>query len=550
MDEPERAWSGRAAAALSAIAMVPLVVGLVSLVTRLRTWYPAGDLAVTELTTRDVGIHSVLLGPYSRFGWHHPGPALFYLLAVPYRLMGGSSIGLSLGAAALNLAAVVGIAIVAWRRGGAAMLVSTLLSLELLFAALGPEKLRDPWNPLVTILPFALFLLVVWSVACGDRWWLPLCAAIATLLVQSHLGYVLSVVGILVVCAAVLVCRFVAARKWARPTRDSPSPRKPLVALIVSAGVVALFWAPVVWEQLTRQPGNLTRLLTYTVHAQPSWSMLDGAKMAVTRFGVLPAWLTGQEARLDPHTLLGAPLWPGILTIVALAWATGVASRRRDGPKLILVALIWVVALTAAATGARIEDQAALWLLEWMAVGGFAAWALVGVTAIESLSRRRAAAGLRPKRIVASLTLITALVATGNGVAAAVAGVPQASRSELVSKLWPQVDAWRVGTGLQSVRVTFGPSNPIGTTTVGWGAAIILQLERAGATASVDPAWADHFGERLARPQVADAALTIVTEPTFSPPAELQLVAEVDGVRVYRTPLSWTPENGPAPSRQ
>lgn len=549
MDEPEPAWSGRAAAALSAIVMVPLVVALVSLVTRLGTWYPAGDLAVMELTTRDVGVHSVLLGPYSRFGWHHPGPALFYLLAVPYRLMGGSSIGLSLGAAALNLAAVAGIAVVAWRRGGAAMLVSTLLSLELLFATLGPERLRDPWNPLVTILPFALFLLAVWSVACGDRWWLPLCAAIGTLLVQSHLGYVLSVVGILGVCAVVLV-RSSAARERAGPTTDSRSPGKGLVALIVSAGVAAPLWAPAVWEQLTRHPGNLTRLLTYTGHAQPSWSMLDGAKMAVTRFGALPAWLMGQEARLDPHTLRGAPLWPGILTIVALVWVTGVARRRQDGPKLILAALVWVVALTAVATGARIEDQAALWLLEWMAVGGFAAWALVGVTAIESLGRRRAAAGVGPRRIVASLALVTALVATGNATAAALAGVPQASRDELVSKLWPQVDAWRRGTGLQSVRVTFGPSDPTRTTTVGWGAAIILQLERAGATPSVDPAWADHFGERLSRPQPADAALTIVTEPTFLPPAEFQLVAQVDGVRVYRTPLFWRPENGPAPSRQ
>src|SRR5690348_17774394 len=40
----------------------------------------------------------LLVGPYSRYGWHHPGPLYFYLLAPVYTLAGKSTPGLSAGA--------------------------------------------------------------------------------------------------------------------------------------------------------------------------------------------------------------------------------------------------------------------------------------------------------------------------------------------------------------------------------------------------------------------------------------------------------------------
>ena len=65
---------------------------------------PASDHALTELQVRDVGHHPVLVGLYSRGDWSHPGPALFYLLAPFYRLVGGASIGMNLGALAITAA--------------------------------------------------------------------------------------------------------------------------------------------------------------------------------------------------------------------------------------------------------------------------------------------------------------------------------------------------------------------------------------------------------------------------------------------------------------
>ena len=44
-----------------------------------------GDFALIAMRLHGIGNRAVELGPFSRFGWMHPGPLLFYLLAVSKR---------------------------------------------------------------------------------------------------------------------------------------------------------------------------------------------------------------------------------------------------------------------------------------------------------------------------------------------------------------------------------------------------------------------------------------------------------------------------------
>lgn len=125
------------------------------------------DNALNELQTRDVGRHLVLLGPYSRSGWNHLGPAIYYVLAVPYRLTGSRSVGLYVGALMINSIAVAGILMISWRRGGLPILILSALGLSAVLHNLGPSFLRDPWNPYVTVLPFGLMLFLTWELATG-----------------------------------------------------------------------------------------------------------------------------------------------------------------------------------------------------------------------------------------------------------------------------------------------------------------------------------------------------------------------------------------------
>ena len=49
---------------------------------------PFADMALLELYTRHAAQNDLLVGPYSRFFWHHPGPAMFYLFRPLYELSG------------------------------------------------------------------------------------------------------------------------------------------------------------------------------------------------------------------------------------------------------------------------------------------------------------------------------------------------------------------------------------------------------------------------------------------------------------------------------
>ena len=153
-----------------------------------RPWVPTGDWALIEMAVRDVGSrHTPLTGVYSRFGWRHPGPLPYYAMAVPYRLVPAGH-GLLFAAAVVNLAATVGCVAVVARYARVSALVA-LAGLTVFVGGLGIGLLADPWNPSITLVPFALFLLLGVEVAVDRaRWALPAAAVVGSFVVQAHLG--------------------------------------------------------------------------------------------------------------------------------------------------------------------------------------------------------------------------------------------------------------------------------------------------------------------------------------------------------------------------
>src|SRR5690606_34257249 len=132
-DGPD-AWAGRVrwitAAGVASLA-IPFVAVIVLALTR--PWAPSTDLALMELRTLDVGGPATpLVGPYSRFGWYHPGPLAFWVLAVPYRLLGAQPVGMLIGTAMVHAAAAAGCLALARRRGGRALTALVALMLALL----------------------------------------------------------------------------------------------------------------------------------------------------------------------------------------------------------------------------------------------------------------------------------------------------------------------------------------------------------------------------------------------------------------------------------
>jgi hypothetical protein len=284
---------GPPALVVAALSVVLVPIALSALDGAGRNWWPAGDWAVLELNTRDVGSSiTPLIGPYSRFGWNHPGPLLFWVLAVPYRLLGAQSTALFVGTALVNGAAVAGIVAFAWRRGRMVLSLVTLVALAIAINNLGPDFVRDPWNPTITVIPLALLVVLVWSAVEGDTVALPIAALVGSFLVQAHVGYavLVAVLGVW----AVVGCALAHRRQpfaWRR-------------SAVVAAVVLGLCWMPVLIDQVVGT-GNLTDLVSYfTTSDETPAGLGESLGVMARQLGGEAPWMGGvEDARPEGGTL-------------------------------------------------------------------------------------------------------------------------------------------------------------------------------------------------------------------------------------------------------
>ena len=180
-----------------AVLVLPFVIVLIGLPGR--RFVPSGDEASILYRIEQVGTrHTPLVGVYSTRGWAHPGPILYYLLAIPYRLSGGQPLAALAGACLLGLACVVLAGYLAYRRRRWAGLAVFAASTATLLYGLRPETLLQIWNPDVPLMPYLAFCFALWGVAERDFVVLPAAVLLSSAIVQMHVSYLpLVVVGAL-----------------------------------------------------------------------------------------------------------------------------------------------------------------------------------------------------------------------------------------------------------------------------------------------------------------------------------------------------------------
>jgi hypothetical protein len=508
-----RSWSDRLSDRLVgrlalAFTLAPFVVSAVWLVVTVGGEYKSvSDHALTEMHTADVGRHEVLVGLYSRGDWNHPGPALFYVLAPFYRLFGERSIGISLGALAINGAAVAGMGLLARRRGGIPLMVVTLLSCGLLMRTLGADFLSDPWNCFVTTLPFGALVFLAWTLWAGEAWALPVAAAVTTFLAQAHVGFVALAVPLLAWGAIGLVRTTLverdasgtggprvraAARRLARPTA-------------VTVAVLALGWLPALVDHVRHSPGNLREIWSWFRYPdEPAQTVGEGWRVLSAQFGGAPEWLTYKRPFSwlgESPYMLDAPV-PWLLAVVAVA---GVVLWRLRAPRalplLATLALTFVVGVVAVA---RTVGPAFDYRLRWtfippmigLAVIGWAAWLLVGERWPGVARRALPAIGLAGLAALGAVNVVTATQA----------GVPQGDDSAAVASLTQQVRDYLSDTD-GTVVVTDGSHSGA------WQArGLVWQLEQAGVDVAVRPDRVDQYGRHRVRAgQRGVGAVLVVT---------------------------------------
>jgi hypothetical protein len=387
------------------------------------TWVPSSDWAAIEARTRDVWTsHTSLVGPYSRYGWNHPGPLLFYVLAVPYRLLGGQPHGLFVGALAINAAAFTCIGVILWRRGRIPGLAIGLVVVLLVTRALGVGFFLDPWNPYVIVLPLFAVVLLAWDATAGDLWALPVAIGIGSFVVQSHVGTTLAVAAPIGVAAAGVL---VDAR------REGFARLKPVA--LAALAVLAVCWSPPVVEQFQPGGGNLGRLVHFWMQPHPSttgWS--EGARIVAQQLAVPAPWITGHE-RVSPFTGAVDPRWHVPVSLILLVTASAVAWRRRDRQSLTLDVMALVLIAAAVFSAAHIVDTPFDYIVRWMWIVGATSWLAIIWTLWRALFSEAPANRIPARSGIAVVTLL----AVGFTVVAVHAGLPVRPMDRSLSRMAP-----------------------------------------------------------------------------------------------------------------
>jgi hypothetical protein len=244
---------------MASVALVAVLPVLVVLIEALAAgWAPNGDRAVVATRAHDVlSAHPPLVGAYSTASsltgvdTYSPGPLLYWLLALPARLPGFWALPTTV--AFLNGACVVATVLLARRRGGPALMVVTAFSMVVLYSALPTDLPNDIWAPSAPVLPFALLVIVGWSIACGDVYLLPLAVVLVSFTAQCHLAYLLPGVSILGVAGAGLIL----GMRMTDGPRHAVASRYPVSRWVLLAGLAAIVcWSFPVLDQVLGWAGK------------------------------------------------------------------------------------------------------------------------------------------------------------------------------------------------------------------------------------------------------------------------------------------------------
>lgn len=265
--------------------------------------YEGSDYALNSILVQRAEQLQLLVGNYSRVGFHHPGPAFLYVLAagegVFYHLLhivptayNGQLLGALLFGSAL-VGVIVAIVHSVTRSTSAAL--ATLAAL-ISFAGMH-AMLANLWFPYLYMAVFAAFMVIAAAVAAGYTTYLPLYVISAGFLVHGHVSFIMFVAVTTLAVAAAWT-----ARHRGRHRSELAEHRKVLRASIALLGLFAL---PMVIQVVINFPGAWPQYWSYINSRHATHPLGDTLRFVGWYWSShpVPVWLT----------VVASAVWAGLL---------------------------------------------------------------------------------------------------------------------------------------------------------------------------------------------------------------------------------------------
>lgn len=385
-------------------------------------WTPVSDWAMIGAWTWDsTSWPPPLLGMPTSLSHHtgpplqHPGPLLFWALALPTRLLGAPGYGLVIGSAIINIVCLVVIALGLRAIGGRFLSLAGAVAVGIMMMALGADAWRNPFNPIIAMLPLLSFLVAAAAFVAGKHRWLIAVIGAGSFAAQAHVS-VLVIVGVVLI---VVIAQIATGMFFDRPNQARPS-AKVLGASLV-AGLVC--WSGPLYDQFF-STGNLWGLLSGGSGASgPRFGLRYGFDRLIDAVTVPPWWWTGVPGgELDHPGTVQVVLGTALLLLGAALLVVG-WRRDRAVAGTLAIAFAAVIAATIASSlvpidPLSVESNTNRFL--WLPTGLFF-WVTVG----HGCARLLIAPAIRPveQHRVHTVGTAAAVLATPMVLLAAIVGV-------------------------------------------------------------------------------------------------------------------------------
>ena len=460
---PDEPWWRRPSIQLAAVVLVVAVPFIVAAAMWLGRGYTAtSDVSMIELRVRDLTGNLPLTGVYSRFGYQHPGPLLFYMLWIPYHLLGATG-GALVASMILWSGLMVGVTVYLYGRHlGVRAAASAGATALIAVVIIGWKPIAEPWNPHITSLGSLCLVGLVhlaWSRSAAAAALVPI---LGTVLLQAHLGtgvFVVMMILAWAIAAAIELRRQPGPRPELRPqlqarlaassdagsdaSADGERRRGLLRARLIGAAGSAVLWIPPVIDQFFGEH-NFGRILHSMRTDDPTQQAVGWAsaiRMSTMSWALPPWWAT--DGRHGPLELLAPSFripWLLIAAVIAVV-GVGVMAKRRDvtvrREAIGVATVIAMVAIAIPPTFAGIRGVPWSYLVDWLPGAVIAAVALAVGLALEVGS---AEAPSRIARATTGATLVVLLVFVVTATVRAPSTRLELPGAKLSRQLWSQLD--------------------------------------------------------------------------------------------------------------
>jgi hypothetical protein len=230
-------------------------------------WQLQGDVALELLRSRDVWGHTPFVGPFSRYGWSHPGPALFFIFSIPAHFPINPSLALSLFSLILKWTPLATALIIILRKMGRtpAIVFAAFANLFLLHHR---DEIWTIWNPTIGLCLFILLVIAVCALPDNSKT-LVFSLFAGSILIQSHIGFVIPVATLILLASWKF---FLAQRKGQH--------RHWIRTLVVSGTLTSLLWLPPIFDSISGS-GNLQDVFSFFVSDENGPSESVGLKYSI-----------------------------------------------------------------------------------------------------------------------------------------------------------------------------------------------------------------------------------------------------------------------------